>query len=346
MTGKLILAAIVFSLGSSAFAQNASLVPYRQGNKWGYSTTDNKIVIEPKYDEANWFSEGMASVKIGSKYGYINTMGKLVIPAKFATVKPFRKGYVPNEGKAGGDSIVFAGASLTKDGYEICINAKGTRMPKCPAINENSVSENNSPIATQVIEKKYELPNNNGLFDKITDDYKIAGNSETYYIAVKDNRYGVFNSKFETIVPFEYSNIRINRNKVKPFLEVNKGGMFGIVHTDGKISIDPVYSNLRVVDGIDGNEYILVQKDNKTFVKDIENRDVISAGFANIDYDNGGFVITNDNNLKGYYFMNNNVIQPKYIDIKKLNGMDYLIVKTPGGKSGYVSSQGIEYFSE
>jgi len=333
---------------SSAFSQqmDESLIPYRSGDKWGYSTNDKKIVIEPKYSEAGWFSEGLASVKIGSKYGYINKSGKLVIPAKFTVAKPFRKGYVPNTKKEGGDSVLFAGASLTANGYEICINAKGGQMPKCPAINENSVSENNTPLATVAVEKKYDLPNNNGLFDKITDDYKVEGSSETYYIAVKDGRYGVFNTKFETIIPFVYNEIKINRNKNGAFLEVNKGGMFGIILPNGKISIEPEYSNLRTVDGMDGNEYFVIQKMGKTYVKDLQNRDIISTGFADITYDRGGFVITNDNKLKGYYFTDNKVIQPKYQEIQKIPGMNYFVITTASGKKGYVSTDGNEYFSE
>ncbi|RYD63833.1 MAG: WG repeat-containing protein, partial [Verrucomicrobiaceae bacterium] len=153
-----------------------SLIPYRVGDKWGYASPDRNVVIAPKYNDAGWFSEGLAAVKVGSKYGYINTSGKLVIPAKFTVAKSFRKGYVPNEKTSGGDSVIFAGASLQASGYEICINNKGNRMGKCPAINENSVAENNVPLT--VNEKTYSLPNSGGLFDKILDDYKVPGSDE------------------------------------------------------------------------------------------------------------------------------------------------------------------------
>ena len=41
--------------------------------------------------------------------------------------------------------VLFAGASLRADGYEICINTKGETMPKCPAINESSAPDINKP---------------------------------------------------------------------------------------------------------------------------------------------------------------------------------------------------------
>ncbi len=348
MMKKFLFAAmLLMSIDSFAQIPDMSMIPYRSGDKWGYATADKKVVIAPKYNEVNWFSEGYASVKIGTKYGYINKQGKLVIPAKFTVAKPFRKGYMPNSAKAGGDSVLFAGASIQADGYEICINTKGTRMPQCPAINESAAAENRTAIETVVKEKIYSLPNNNGLFDKIVDDYKIDGNDETFYVAVKGDRYGVFNSKFETIVPFEYNAIKINRHGSSAYLEVNKGGMYGVMMPDGKMSIAPEYTNLNIVHGHDGKQYVIIKKDGKTYVKNIANENIISTGYSDISYDDaGGFVITGDNNNRGFYFMDNSVIQPKYKEIKMLNTGNYLLVKTASGKSGYINATGDEYFTE
>jgi hypothetical protein len=348
MRRKLMLASLVL-FAANCFAQQAdmSMIPYRSGDKWGYATPDKKILIAPTYNDANWFSEGFASVKVGNKYGYINKQGKLVIPAKFTVAKPFRKGYMPDKKKEDGDSVLFAGASLEAGGYEICIDVKGNRMPKCPAINESSASENAAPIATSVKEKSYSLPNNDGLFDKIVDDYKVPGSNETFYIALKGDRYGVFNSKFETVVPFQFNSIKINKNSTEPFLLVNQGGMFGVVMPDGKVTIAPEYTNLNVVNGPGGKEYVIIQKNGKTYVKDITNTDIISTGYSDIVYDDaGGFVITGDNNTRGFYFMDNSVIQPKYKEVKLLNGGKYLEVKTGSGKKGYINNMGEEYFTD
>ena len=348
MNIKKTLLGVLLLVSSGTFAQQTdmSLIPYRQGDKWGYASPDRKIVIAPKYNEANWFSEGYASVKIGNKYGYINKTGKLVIPAKFTVAKSFRKGYVPNPKKQGGDSILFAGASLVASGVEICINTRGIRMLKCPAISENSVMENRIPVQTVVTQKTYSLPNNNGLFDKVVDDYKITGSDEVYYIAVKNNLYGVFNSKLDTIIPFKYNSIKINRKSATPYLEVNEAGMYGVLTTDGKVAIAPEYSNLVSVDGPGGKEYIIIRKGGKTYVKDISNKDIISTGYSDIVYDDAGFIITGDNNMRGYYFTDNSMIQPKYQDVKWVNGTKYLMVKTSAGKVGYINTAGDEYFAE
>jgi len=347
-TNKILLACMLL-FSANTFAQQAdmSLIPYRQGDKWGYASPDKKIVIAPKYADAGWFSEGLAAVKIGQKYGYINTAGKLVIPAKFTVAKSFRKGYVPNPSKNGGDSVIFAGASIRADGYEKCINTKGVILSKCPAMAESAALENRIPVETVVRQKTYTLPNNNGLFDKIIDDYQIEGSDETYYIAQKGNMYGVFNSKFDTIVPFQYSSVKVNRSTKKPFLQVTKDDMQGVLLTNGTMAITPENSSLVPVYTSNGIDYMIVQRNGKSYVRDFNNKDLIANGYNNIIYDNeGGFVLTGDNDMRGYYFLDNSVITPKYKDIKLVNGTRYLQVKTSNGKVGYISSTGDEYFIE
>ncbi len=345
---KNLLAGLIF-LAANTFAQQTdmSLIPYRVGDKWGYASADKKIVIPAKYADAGWFSEGLAAVKVGSKYGYINKAGKLVIPAKFTVAKSFRKGYMPNPNKPDGDSVIFAGASIRADGYEQCINTKGVLFTKCPAMPDVAALENRIPIETVVREKTYTLTNNNGLFDKIVDDYKIDGNDETYYIAQKNNMYGVFNSKFDTIVPFQYNSIKVNRTGKKPFLQVTKDRMQGALLYNGTTAISADNTSLLPVYTSDGTEYMIVQRNGKTYVRDLTNKDIIANGYNNIVYDNqGGFVLTGDNDLRGYYFLDNTVIAPKYKEITLVNGTRYLQVKTSSGKVGYISSAGDEYFEE
>ncbi|RYD73985.1 MAG: WG repeat-containing protein [Sphingobacteriales bacterium] len=349
MNRLLILACfILIATGLSAQQIDMSMIPYRQGDKWGFSDPGKNVVIAPKYNEVQWFSEGYAAVKVGSKWGYINKAGKLVIPARYTVAKSFRKGFVPRVGKEGGDSVLFAGVSIKADGYENCIDTKGNVTVKCPAIPENSVPENRGPVETVVTQKNYSVPNNNGLFDKIVDDYKIAGSDETYYIAEKGGRYGVFNTKFETIVPFEYDEIKMDKKSASPYLAVKKSGMYGIATTQGQMKILPENTNVFAVKANDGKEYIIVKKDGKTYVKDMENQLVIPDGYNDIVYDNGGFILTGNDNMRGYYFIDktNPAIAPKYTDIKSVNGSNYLMVKTFSGKTGYISSSGNEYFIE
>lgn len=350
MNKKNLLLICLILISTATFAQNVdySLIPYRQGNKWGYADINRNITIAPKYNDAQWFSEGYAAVKVGNKWGYINKSGRLVIPARFTVAKSFRKGYMPNARKTGGDSILFAGASSTPNGYERCINTKGAVLPKCPAINENSVVENNIPVRTVTRQKTYNLPNSSGLFDKVVDDYKIAGSDETYYIAQKGGMYGVFNSKFESVVPFEYSTLKQVQSGNNTYLQVQRNGMNGILNSNGQPDISPDYSNLSIVRGSDNIDYVILKKDGKTYVKDMANRDIIASGYSDIMYDqNGGFIITDNNNMRGYYFLDNRTIAPRYSEVRVLNrGSNFLQIKTSDGKVGYINTAGDEFFKE
>jgi len=49
----------------------------------GYIDKSLNLVIQPKYEEAEKFSEGLAAVKIGGKWGFIDTTGKMVIQPKY-----------------------------------------------------------------------------------------------------------------------------------------------------------------------------------------------------------------------------------------------------------------------
>ncbi len=68
------------------------LAAIKIGGKWGYINKEGKYVINPEFDKVDYFSEGLAAVKIRGKWGYINTEGKFVIEPKFDWVSPFSKG--------------------------------------------------------------------------------------------------------------------------------------------------------------------------------------------------------------------------------------------------------------
>ena len=44
--------------------------------RWGFIDKNGKWTINPQFDEAMPFSDGLAQVKIGRKIGYVDTDGK------------------------------------------------------------------------------------------------------------------------------------------------------------------------------------------------------------------------------------------------------------------------------
>lgn len=74
------------------------------GGLWGYISVDGQIVIEPTYEQAYRFSDGMAAVKLNGKWGFINSEGIIVVPCEYDEVEAsFENG----KGKLVKDNEIF-----------------------------------------------------------------------------------------------------------------------------------------------------------------------------------------------------------------------------------------------
>lgn len=60
-----------------------------ENGKWGFVNNNNKVIIEPQYDEAKSFSGGLAAVKMNGKWGFINDEGRIVIDYQFVDADYF-----------------------------------------------------------------------------------------------------------------------------------------------------------------------------------------------------------------------------------------------------------------
>lgn len=64
-------------------------IAFCQSGKWGYIDTQGKVLIEPAYDGALSFSNGLAGVRVGDAWGFIDTDNNIVIQCEFAGVDYF-----------------------------------------------------------------------------------------------------------------------------------------------------------------------------------------------------------------------------------------------------------------
>lgn len=108
---NIILAVIVISLSSCSNKQeeqqsitseetktfsidttNTLIAQVCKDNKWGYIGTDFNYIIQPQFEQAMEFSEGLACVKSNGLWGFINLKGEFVIPAKYEYPGVFHDG--------------------------------------------------------------------------------------------------------------------------------------------------------------------------------------------------------------------------------------------------------------
>ena len=71
--------------------ETVDLFPFANG-VWGFIDKRGTIVVNPQFDAAEDFHEGLARVCSGDKWGYIDKEGKYVIPSQFDVAKDFHDG--------------------------------------------------------------------------------------------------------------------------------------------------------------------------------------------------------------------------------------------------------------
>lgn len=59
------------------------------GGKWGFIDKNGEVKIEPQYDDARSFSNGMAAVMVDGLWGFINDSGEMVIEPQFEDARDF-----------------------------------------------------------------------------------------------------------------------------------------------------------------------------------------------------------------------------------------------------------------
>ena len=75
----------------SACTAATALFPVVISGRWGYITKSGDTVINPQFDRAEIFAEGLAPVKMG-KWGYVDTAGKVAINPQFDRADVFSEG--------------------------------------------------------------------------------------------------------------------------------------------------------------------------------------------------------------------------------------------------------------
>ncbi len=60
--------------------------------KYGFVDTSGKILSELRFDQALFFSQGLAPVEIGKLWGYLDTSGRFAISPRFEKAEPFSDG--------------------------------------------------------------------------------------------------------------------------------------------------------------------------------------------------------------------------------------------------------------
>lgn len=240
-----------------------ALFPVSQDNKFGYIDVGGKIIINPQYEDASNFSEGLARVKVKGKFGYIDCNGKMVIKPQFDEAHNFSEGLacVKINGKFG--YIDKTGTVIVNPQYnKVYFFSDFSEGLACVEVNEKAgyidrtgkmvIPPKFNIIGT--ILDKHVYKNDDGTVTVVDDDRLCDGMEYTSTYKFREglacvligNRYGYINKKGEVIIepkfPFAYG-FSEGLACVSAELTVDAAGVngmpkFGYIDKTGKMIIE------------------------------------------------------------------------------------------------------------
>jgi len=226
---------VVMSGGESRYVlKNGSIIEsdearYKEGliyvkvnGKWGFMDENGKMVIEPQFDYASYFSEGLAAVGTGNftpKWGFIDKTGKYVIEPQFTDAHFFLDGM----------------AVAAKDEKYGFIDKEGNFVIEPQFKYAYHFSDGLAPVQADT---KWGYIDKAGKF-VVEPQYSRAGNFSDGIAAVeKDSKfYGYIDTSGKVIVSKdEYESIsKVSEDLICVGKTVGKDKMFGLMDKSGKL---------------------------------------------------------------------------------------------------------------
>jgi len=269
------------------------LIPYKSGDKWGYIDKEGKILINPQFNYANLFINGIALVKSADdKYGYIGEDGKYKINAVYKYATFFSEGLacvVPENGKpqfidekgkikftvsTGEYCGVFSeGLAAVKVGDKWGFLDKNGKMKINPQFS--SVYPFSNGLAAVYNYNKDNGVHSSSLIEQLKSDSVIKG--------------GFINSKGEIVINYQFSR---SFGFFDGLALVYDGKQYGYIDKSGKYIINPQFilaSNFK-------NDFAIIYQGKMYGYIDKEGKIIINPQFKQAGYfsDDVAVVVSSD----------------------------------------------------
>jgi serine/threonine protein kinase len=213
---------VIQPIYDDALEFNEGLARVSQNGKYGFINTDGKWVIQPIYEYISDFNEGLARVSQNGKYGFINTDGKWVIQPIYEDISDFNEGlaFVSQNGKYG------------------FINNEGKWVIQ--PIYDYAYWEFNEGLAPVSQNGKYGFINNEGkwVIQPIYDD--AWGFNEGLARVSQNGKYGFINNEGKWVIQPIYDDTWEFNEGLAP---VEQNEKYGFINNEGKWVIQPIYDD-------------------------------------------------------------------------------------------------------
>lgn len=347
--GRILLTGLLVMLLIRGYTQDGPLIPYRKGALWGFSDSSGNLIIDPRYDRTFFFSpDRLARVKQNGVYGYISREGKMVIIPQFTNAGDFFMGV----------------AEVEKKKRKYCINVDGD-PEECNSPDQDTPFEEDIP---QPFEVFVDSTGQSGLiflhsgdtlterFDKIRLLSRYFFPTTSYFALVSANqKWGAYNENGLKIVPPEFD--RIDILDMKSF-KARKDAKWGVLSFHGETILPFVYDSIAKIsdvqseaESITRREHYIVGQRGQFGIIDQKGSVILPITYDGVEPPKPcncplEFVVKKDG-LYGLVDAEGKMILPlRYSFITPFGGSPFTMVKDTGGREGYVSKEGKEYFEE
>jgi hypothetical protein len=110
------------------------LYPIIKNGRYGYIRRDGSVAIQPQYQSAMTFSDGLAGIMQDGKWGFINLAGEIVIRPRFDTCRSFAHSLAFVEEGDSKQYIDKSGSVVIRTEFYRCSSFEGEIAPVMPDI--------------------------------------------------------------------------------------------------------------------------------------------------------------------------------------------------------------------
>lgn len=229
--------------------ENPKLYPayILESNKelWGYIDEEGEFLVEPEYNTANDFSEGLALVEKDGLFGILDSEGKEILKTEFTNINKIENGYMT---AFKDDSVMIFNYSgeelkLDKEYRNIGVYSDGLFGVLTMDKEENFKFGYIDDLGNEIIKPKYSLAY----------PFRLSR-----AIVKEDDLFKVIDKKDKEFKILEFTDIKPSRSK-DYYIYSSTGDNFGLLDKDGDILIQDKYSaivdvqeDLVVVGELDG----------------------------------------------------------------------------------------------
>lgn len=220
---------------------NTEIIPVGSGSKYGYIDREGNYLINPQFDKATFFQDGVALVASSGLYGYIDMSGNFIIRPTYVNATTFAEGIAWVVKKGG------APLAIDKSGKAL-FTLKESEKAYCfsEGLARYCVTspDNVDRYLYGFVDEKGETV--------ISPTYLLATDFEDGLAAVmnEEGNYGYINKKGEVIVDYQFFD-------AEPFYKgravVRGDHAYGLIGKDGKYIVNPQFGYMRR----DGEKYMI-----------------------------------------------------------------------------------------